>query len=307
MCNPYTSQREFRFVLTQRCNYTCEFCHGETLQNPQRDLMNTNDWITLFRVSQEFFGHNKVTFTGGEPLIRKDVITLAKEIYICGGEITITTNGYFLEEKLLIGNYIKKLNVSLHSLDQEVYSAITHGEKYSLHKVIYGIQLFREKYPHVPVVLNVALVEGVNSELKQIKALVNLATQIGADIKFIELYPKGVDGFIPLPVLSENLNKIGFSKVLSTFRKMSFTNGEVQVALTQIFCSFAENEKDPSRFCQENNDLFVTPEGKIKPCRHSMIEFDLKKHLTDDANLDGIKLVLDDAIRHLGARCILGK
>jgi molybdenum cofactor biosynthesis enzyme MoaA len=85
----------------------------------------------------------------------------------------------------------------------------------------------------------------------------------------------------------------------SQFRKASFTNGKVRISLTQIFCSFAKNENDPRQFCQLNNDLFITPEGKIKPCRHDAREFDLKPYLTDNKSNEEVIAVIKEATNYL--------
>jgi cyclic pyranopterin phosphate synthase len=270
------------------------------LQSYQKDLLTSEQWLKLFFAGQHFFDHNQVTFTGGEPFLRRDLLALAKAIYLRGGKITITTNGFYLASKIHIGNYIDKLNVSLHSLDQNVYSAITHSEASALQAVIYGLQMFKQAYPKTSVVLNTALVCGVSSNLEQVTAMVQLATLIGAEIKFVELYPPSTENFVTLSCLADTLKQIGFAPIPAPFRKTCYSNGEITVSLTQIFCSFAKSEANPRQFCQINNDLFITPEGKIKPCRHDNREFDLKPYLEDNTRQGGLIAAIEEAIDYLG-------
>ena len=76
--------RELRFLVTQRCNYNCVFCHGEGLQSTKNDLLTPEDIRFLYSVGRECYGITTATLTGGEPLVRKDIIDIANGIVKTG-------------------------------------------------------------------------------------------------------------------------------------------------------------------------------------------------------------------------------
>lgn len=106
-----STSRELRFLVTQKCNYNCVFCHGEGLQSKKSDLLKPDDIRFLYSVGRDCFGVTTTTLTGGEPLIRTDIVDIAHELKKENCDITITTNGSLLERCMYIGNYIKCINL----------------------------------------------------------------------------------------------------------------------------------------------------------------------------------------------------
>lgn len=98
--------RELRLLVTNNCNFNCYFCHKEGQRNTSIASLNSNDYEFLFKTVQKEYGFNTTTITGGEPLLRKDILEICKKIFFEGGKITIVSNGYNLSENLLIDNYI---------------------------------------------------------------------------------------------------------------------------------------------------------------------------------------------------------
>lgn len=299
------SQRELRFVVTQKCNYDCTFCHGEGLQTPKEALLKPEDFRFIFAVGKKHFGLETTTLSGGEPLIRKDIVDIADELYHEGAIITLTTNGHLLEDRIYIGNYLKRVNVSIHSLKKEKYEVIVRRRNV-FHKVIYGLRKLREKYPDVDIRINSTLVEGINSSEQDILDLIRFAERLDASIKYVELFPTTMKGFVPLGNVEEALKRNGFFSIPSQTRKVTLCNGFTEVNLTKIFCSAAEDHRDPDAFCQSNNDLFISPDGKIKPCRHNLKEVDI---LDSIRSMDEESLAqrIQKAFDLLGKDCIIGK
>ena len=138
-----------RFSITDRCDLRCRYCMPKNMVfSDKKDLLNLEDLKNLSQSLVEI-GIKKIRITGGEPLVRKDLIPfieylnsfLKKNIL---EEVTITTNGTLLEQyaKKLQENGIKRINVSVDSIIPEKYDFITNGGK--LDKVISGINKARD-------------------------------------------------------------------------------------------------------------------------------------------------------------------
>ncbi|MDD3486755.1 MAG: radical SAM protein [Candidatus Moranbacteria bacterium] len=298
-------QRELRFIVAQKCNYDCTFCHGEGLQTPKEALLKPEDFRFIFNVGKKHFGLKTTTLSGGEPLIRKDIVDIADELYHEEAIITLTTNGYFLEDRIYIGNYIKRVNVSIHSLKKEKYELIVRRRNV-FHKVIYGLLKLREKYPDVDIRINSTLVDGINSSERDILDLIRFAERLDASIKYVELFPAAMKGFVPLGNVEEFLKRNGFFSIPSQTRKVTLFNGFMEVNLTKIFCATAEDHNKPGAFCRNNNDLFISPDGRIKPCRNNLKEVDI---LDSVRSMDEESLVkkIKEAFDLLGKNCIISK
>ena len=102
--------------------------------------------------------------------------------------------------------------------------------------------------------------------------------------------------------MEEFLNRNGFSLVQSTPRKRYFSNGTITVGLTKIFCVLACEHASPGEFCKLHNDLFISPDGKVKPCRNNTYEVDI---LTEILNRDkkGLKNKISMSLSILGEDC----
>lgn len=279
-------------MVTQACNYECVFCHKEGQQIAKKDLLLAEDYRYLFSIVKENFGWNTTTLTGGEPLVRCDIEDIIAELYKEGADITITTNGFLLQERLYVGNYIRKINLSMHTMKPNVYENIVQ-RKNSFHKVVYGIKRFRQLYPDVSICLNLTLVRGVNSDESDILDILKFAESINADVKFIELFPPNADDVVPSGEIEKILIRNGFSSLTSNTRKSNYTRNNITASITKIFCAAALQSDDPGMFCKQNNDLFVSPDGKIKPCRFNMREVDLLTAVKLKNDYEVIRLIME--------------
>lgn len=294
--------RELRFLVTQRCNYNCVFCHGEGLQSTKNDLLTPEDIRFLYSVGRECYGITTATLTGGEPLVRKDIIDIANELKKEFCNVTITTNGSLLGKCMHIGNYIKCINLSVHTLKCTRYEEIVQRQNV-FHKMIFNLKKFREMYPDVEICLNIALVDGINSSEEELIDLINFAESINSSIKFIELFPPNSEGFVPLEYLRNFLLKRGFEKIPSLTRKEKYSNGSVVVGLIKIFCAKACEMESPAEYCNKYNDLFVSLDGKIKPCRSDKSEVDVLEAVKA-RDFELVEKGLKEAFELLGKKCI---
>lgn len=293
--------RELRFLVTQKCNYKCVFCHKEGLQNIQKDLLSAKDFAYIFKVGKGILGSKEVTLTGGEPLVRKDIIEIAKELKKEKANIVLTTNGFFLADNLELGKYLQRINISIHSLTKGDYESIV-GVKNGFGRVIDGLLAFKETYPKVEIRLNSTLIKGVNSSKKEILRYIALAEFLGASIKFVELFPKNAKGFFPLEKVEKILLELGFKKIKKEDRKMDFKKGKTFIRLSKIFCAFAEDMKNPCKSCRKYNDLFVTPEGSIKPCRSQLRVVDILQEVKA-RKTSNLRKKIKSATEILGNKC----
>lgn len=295
------SPQELRLLVTQCCNFKCTFCHGEGLQSNKHDLLTPSDFAFLFRTSKNLYGINTTTLTGGEPLIRNDVVEIAKLISEESGLVTLTTNGSLLKERSSIGNYISRINVSIHSLDEKKFESIVR-RKGAFQKTLEGIISFRKVFPDTPICINSTITADSNGTALDVMRMVDFALSIRANIKFIELYPPDSDHYIPLKKVEEILIENKF-EIQPDNNRIVLKKGYTSITMTQIFCAKAKTENNPSLFCSDHNDLFVSPDGKIKPCRHNPFEVDILASVKS-RNEALLQEHLNQSFSRLGHNCI---
>lgn len=179
-----------RLSITDRCDFRCAYCMGEDMEFlPREEILTLEECARLVRVFVDL-GVVKVRITGGEPLVRKDAIKLFEEIGALPGlrELTLTTNGSQLVHYALpLKNAgVKRINISLDSLDEAIFRRITRTG--DLNKVLVGIDAARAA-GFEKVKLNSVLMRGINDH--EINSLVDFAIDKELDIAFIEEMPLG--------------------------------------------------------------------------------------------------------------------
>lgn len=264
---------DLRFLVTQNCNYGCLFCHKEGLQSDKSSELLPADYGFFFKVGKDYFNFTSATLTGGEPLFRKDITKIAAAIHNEGGSLALTTNGSLLAKRANIGSYLEKLNISVHSLNPDKYDYVV-GHTQSFKKFKTGLAKFRSRYPDLKIVFNATLVEGFNSDREDFMQYIRFAEQLRASIKFIELFTTKPGG-MPLEGARRQLLELGFHETAPSRRKINLSNKLVDVSLTRILCSQAAKSSTPGIYCKQNNDLFISPDGTIKPCREDIREIDM--------------------------------
>jgi len=176
-----------RVSVTLRCNHSCVFCHMEgILGGHKRKELSPEDYGFLSSILSKL-GVRNYKLTGGEPLVRRDIVDIVNEIRPKAYEVSIVTNGSLLRHyaKGLAEAGLDRMNVSLHSLREEVFNKITGGR---LKPVLEGIDEALN-YGHI-IKLDYVFLRWNSGEFR---SLIDFASKKGIDINIIELIPLGMD------------------------------------------------------------------------------------------------------------------
>ncbi|WP_148861435.1 GTP 3',8-cyclase MoaA [Marinobacter fonticola] len=178
-----------RLSVTDRCDFRCVYCMAEDMEFLPREQILTLEEIARLARTFSSLGTQKIRLTGGEPLVRKGILGLVREIGALGlRDFAMTTNGSQLPryaDELRAGG-LHRLNISLDSLDPERFQRITRTGKLS--QVLDGIDAAREA-GFKSIKLNVVILKGRNED--EIPELVEFARRKQVDISFIEEMPLG--------------------------------------------------------------------------------------------------------------------
>ena len=213
MIDPYGRHISYlRVSVTDRCDFRCVYCMSEHMTFlPKRDLLSLEE---LDRLCSAFVarGVKKLRITGGEPLVRKNILWLFKALsrHLSTGaleELTLTTNGSQLKTHAadLAACGVKRINVSLDTLDAAKFKEITRWG--DLGVVLEGIAAAEKAGLHVKI--NAVALKGINEH--EIETLMAFAHERGADLTFIETMPLGdIDGdrtdqYLPLSIVRARL------------------------------------------------------------------------------------------------------
>ncbi|MCL4341616.1 MAG: GTP 3',8-cyclase MoaA [Candidatus Thermoplasmatota archaeon] len=176
---PVTSMR---IQVNTTCNFKCFFCHMEGT-GVHSEKMTPDEIERIVEIGHKM-GVNKIKFTGGEPLLRNDIVDIVKRTRKhIDGDISMTTNGFMLPvyaEKLKAAG-LDRINISFHSLEREGFQFITGTD--SMDKVIEGVKAAKKAH-FDPIKLNFVVLKGVNED--QVQRLVNLSAILGVRVQFIE-------------------------------------------------------------------------------------------------------------------------
>jgi cyclic pyranopterin phosphate synthase len=200
-----------RVSVTDRCDLRCVYCMAEDMSFlPKAELLTLEE---LDRLSGAFIGLGvrKLRLTGGEPLVRRDVMTLVKSLGARLGsgldELTLTTNGTLLPKYAegLAAAGMQRINVSLDTLDAQKFAAITRWGK--IEKTLDGI--FAAKAAGLAVKINAVALKGVNED--EFDAMLAWCGEHGFDLCLIETMPMGeisgdrTDQYLPLSLVRTRL------------------------------------------------------------------------------------------------------
>jgi len=186
------------------------------------------------------------------------ILNLSKLLYENWAKITLVTNGSLLNKYTDIGKWIDRINISLHSLDQDKYSEITQT-KIKIDHILTNIALIKKQHKSLIIRLNATIVKWRNDNIKDISAMIDIADQYWLSIKFVELYPKTDPNFIALESVEYILIELGFEKYQETNRQKIYGRWKRIIVLTKISCWYEEDRKPAE------NDIFVSPDWLISP------------------------------------------
>ena len=253
-----------RITITNRCNVNCLYCHHDGMVQ-SKDEMTADELYTICKIAKKI-GVKKIRLSGGEPLIRKDIVEIVEKIASLDfKDISITTNGTYLEKyaKDLKEAGLDRVNVSLDTLNRETYELIT--KKDYLESAKKGI-LKAVEVGLYPVKINMVIMRDINqNEIKDmfkfckdndiVLQLIELIESENCDDdKFSEDYHYKLDDIEK--ELADIADDVRERKFMQGRKKYYINGGEIEVV----------KPVDNSTFCANCSRLRITPDGKIKPC-----------------------------------------
>jgi len=259
---PVTS---IRVSVTQRCNLRCFYCHREGEERDKYGCVEMRPWeIERIIKVVASFGVGKVKLTGGEPLMRSDIVEIVERISNVNGisEVSMTTNGVFLGDlaKPLKEAGLVRVNVSLDTLNPKTYKMITGAD--ALGKVVAGIKKAVEVDLN-PVKVNMVLLRGVND--KEVWNMIEFAKRNRVVLQLIELESAREDGFyrkyhFDMTRIEEELEKRAERVTVRSMhhRRKYLLPSKVEVEIVKPMHN--------TEFCRYCNRIRVTSDGKFKPC-----------------------------------------
>ncbi len=288
-----------RVSVTDRCDFRCVYCMAENMSFlPKAEVLTLEE---LDRLCSAFVarGVRKLRLTGGEPLVRRGIMTLVTALsrHLRSGaldELTLTTNGSQLAkyaDALAVAG-IRRINVSLDTLDPEKFRAITRWG--ALDQVMAGIDAAQAA--GLKIKINAVALKGVNDE--EFPRLIEWAHGRSMDLTLIEVMPLGeigegrLDQYLPLSVVRAELGR-RFTLEDTDYR----TGGParyVRVAETGGRLGFITPLTH--NFCESCNRVRVTCTGTLYMCLGQEDAADLRKPLRASEGNDLLFAAIDEAI-----------
>jgi len=290
-----------RISVTDRCNLQCIYCHplGGCDFIERKEILRFEE---IHRIVRLFVGCGirKVRLTGGEPLVRKNIVHLVRELADIAGieELALTTNGVLLEPIAaeLKDAGLQRVNISVDSAERESYKHITGFDLLS--RVTKGI------YKAIavgltPVKINTVILRGINES--QIPALAHMSAYLPLAVRFIEYcptskYTKPASDYVPNSEVRKIIeHKFG---LLSPVLVGDIDGPALYFRLRNSAGTIGFISGRSSIFCQKCNRLRLTSDGKGSPCLYSAHHYDVKKLIragaSDETVLDLLRKILHE-------------
>ena len=281
-----------RLSVTERCTLRCVYCRLDEGVCPKAAELSTDDFIRVARACVGL-GINRIRLTGGEPLLRKDILDIVRGLAALEDvvELTMTSNGQMLAGKALALKQagLTRINISIDSLDPSKFRELTGGD---LSEVLAGISE-AVQMGLLPVKLNTVLVKGINDN--EVDDLIALTRDQPIDVRIIELMPMtnlGCDS--SLRVNNDDLIKARPYLKPVPPRYGGQPSRDFMVEGYQGRVGFISPIYH--RFCASCNRVRVMSDGMLRPCLGNNTEISLKEALR--AGDDALIAVIRDAIYH---------
>lgn len=297
--------RDLRFVLTQACNYNCGFCHKEWLTGKEKNAFIADDYQFMYDTGSMYIPLKGATLTWGEPLIRKDIGQIAQKLKESWAYVTVVTNWSLLDKKYKAIQYMDRVNISMHALQQQPYHQITNSA-YTVDDILANIELLRQSYPNLHIRLNATLMDGLNTSEQDIDQMITTAENQNLSIKYVELYPKNTEWYVDLLFVEEILKAKWFEKQSEQGRQIQYQKGKVVVILTRIFCSNAELSKNPQSYCKAYNDVYISPDWTMSVCPNDPKKIDIYD-IVKDRDEAWFGYILQQSVSNVQYNCHLRK
>ena len=264
LIDSYSRQIDYlRISLTQECNHACFFCHHEG-ESGIGSEMTVDEIEHLVRVANQR-GVKRIKLTGGEALIRDEIVVIVHRLAPLTDDLSLTTNGSKLEElaSSLQESGLDRVNVSLHTLKPELHESITGRN--NLDSVKRGIETAIQTGLN-PVKINMAVLRGMNVD--EISDLMKYAGRVGAILQLIELQIISDDDewaqyWVDLTNIEADLS----NRAIQTTQRSLHGRKQYTIPIgdTSVKVEVVRPNHNQS-FCQRCTRLRVTSDGKLKPC-----------------------------------------
>ncbi len=287
-----------RLSVTDRCDLRCSYCMPERMQFlPKKEVLTLEE---LYELATGFIdrGVPRIRVTGGEPLVRRDIIDLFDELgrRIGNGleELTLTTNATQLagHAVALAKAGVRRVNISLDTLDRETFARLTRRD--ALPQVLEGIAAAKEA--GLKVKLNAVALKDINED--EMPDLIDWAHGQGHDVTLIEVMPLGeveedrLDHFLPLSTVRERLEQ-----------RWTLTDTDANTGGPARYTDIAETGGRlglitplTNNFCDGCNRLRVTATGQLYPCLGGSERVDLRAALRSETPQVELAKALDQAM-----------
>jgi cyclic pyranopterin phosphate synthase len=303
---------DLRVSITDRCNYKCVYCRTGEL-GAQYPELGIEEYMRLIRLFVSL-GISKVRLTGGEPLLRRGLVEMVRELSAlrtpAGAplDLALTTNGHLLEglaEPLKTAG-LNRVTVSMDAVDPEVFERITRVPG-SFATVLKGVRAARSA-GLTPLKINCVLLRGFNDD--QIEGFARFAREEDVVVRFIEFMPLE-EGRLWTPEIVVPLREIvaRIGQVLplvelparepsETARRYTFSDGRGEIGIiapvTQAFCGACSRVR-------------LTSDGKIRTCLFSQVEHDLYGRMRAGASDDELRAYVYRTVQGKEARHHIGE
>ena len=273
--------KDLRVSLTDRCSLRCVYCMPQDFSEWQKSdhLLDTNELMSVIGAAVSI-GIEEVRLTGGEPLLRADIVDIVSRISTLPNapKLSLTTNGLRLVElaKPLKDAGLDRINVSLDTLDRDTFIKLTHRDR--IDDVFAGLEAARDA-GLAPIKINTVLLRGIND--REAPALLKWAMNEGFSLRLIEQMPLDAGGIwdrTTMVTAQEILTSLSVHFELfpvpdrgSSPAEEFYINGTSEkvgiiASVTQPFCGACDR-------------LRLTSDGQLRSCLFSLEEMDLRKVL----------------------------
>jgi cyclic pyranopterin phosphate synthase len=302
--------RDLRISITDRCNYRCVYCRTGN-EGAQFAELPLADYLRMARVFVSL-GITKIRLTGGEPLMRRDIVQLVRELSALRTptgtrpELALTTNGHLLAEMVeplkLAG--LDRVTVSMDAVEPELFARITRV-KGSYPAVLAGLRAARSAGLG-PVKVNCVLLRGFNED--QIEAFGRFACEEQVAVRFIEFMPLeegrvwSPQVVVPLAEILQRMARFApFEEIehepSSTSRRYRFADGGEFGVIAPVTLPF----------CGACSRIRLTSDGKIRTCLFSLREHDLHAAIRSGHPDEELVRIIEHAVAHKEERHHIGE
>ena len=284
--------RNLRVSLTDRCNLRCTYCMPNDFAAwlPSEHQLTTDELVRVIEIAVSE-GINEVRVTGGEPLLRPDLVEIVSRINAITNAptLTMTTNALTLEKvaQPLVDAGLTRINISLDTLDRDRFKLMTHRDR--IDDVFAGIKAAQDAGIN-PIKINAVLLKGVNAD--EAPALLEWALADNLALRFIEQMPLDAGG------IWERSSLVTADDIyadLSTRYELTPCDGRGSSPAEEFFVNGGPATVGiigsvTRPFCGACDRLRLTSDGQLRSCLFSLEEMDLRTAMRNGASDEDIAL-----------------